>query len=550
MRPSARIQSAPHVATPAGAGIDARLGPAADPPRVSSGLVGPYFAAATAYLVAGAVGLVWIAPDLAHGMYLSPHVASVTHLFTLGWLTLTIFGALGQILPMALGTRLQSARLGRVGFWLLVPGIGVFAAGVAFGATPLLAGGVMLLATGILGTVLNFIASLAHGRTRDVTCAAIAIGLIFLIAALLFGLVLTHNLHSGFVAAARVRILAAHLHVAVVGWVLIVVVGVSRRLLPTFLAARATDRRWSRPALVGLALGVPALATGLVATLPALTWVGAALLLAGMAAFLWQSYAFYRARARRQLDVGMQFVFTGLPILGAAAAVGPVVLALGGAHSRLATSYVVTALLGGLVPLVTGFLYEIVPALAWGDRYAGRLEPRPCAERRRPVFGAPRHSAADAERRRCRIVARWHRRQLAARGACGNPAVHDRHVFLLVSGRAHSLGHTAGVAVVTLATMTPVYAITPDGEYVEFPNDAPLITVDVRKDLRAGRNPFAKIMAAVDALPQGHVLRVRAILAPVPLISLLSEQGFVYHMAEDGPEDWSVWFWRGGRSAG
>lgn len=94
--------------------------------------------------------------------------------------------------------------------------------------------------------------------------------------------------------------------------------------------------------------------------------------------------------------------------------------------------------------------------------------------------------------------------------------------------------------------MSPIYAITADGEYVEFPEGAPVVDVDVREDLRSGREPFARIMAAVDAVPAGHVLRVRATFAPVPLIGLLSERGFVYHMEEETDTDWSVWFWRYG----
>jgi uncharacterized protein (DUF2249 family) len=94
--------------------------------------------------------------------------------------------------------------------------------------------------------------------------------------------------------------------------------------------------------------------------------------------------------------------------------------------------------------------------------------------------------------------------------------------------------------------MSPIYAVTPNGEYVEFPEAAPVVDVDVREDLRMGREPFARIMAAVDALSHGHVLRVRAPLAPVPLIGILSERGFVYYMEEHGADDWSVWFWRHG----
>jgi uncharacterized protein (DUF2249 family) len=92
--------------------------------------------------------------------------------------------------------------------------------------------------------------------------------------------------------------------------------------------------------------------------------------------------------------------------------------------------------------------------------------------------------------------------------------------------------------------MSRFYVVTPEGATVEFPDDAPVVDVDVREDLRAGREPFAKIMAAVDGLKNGEVLRVRALFAPAPLVAMLSQRGFVYHMVQDADDDWSVWFWR------
>lgn len=85
---------------------------------------------------------------------------------------------------------------------------------------------------------------------------------------------------------------------------------------------------------------------------------------------------------------------------------------------------------------------------------------------------------------------------------------------------------------------------TPSGQTVEFPDDAPVVDVDAREDLRAGREPFSKIMSAVDALTAGEVLCVRATFAPAPLVALLGERGFVYRMESQADDDWLVWFWR------
>jgi uncharacterized protein (DUF2249 family) len=81
------------------------------------------------------------------------------------------------------------------------------------------------------------------------------------------------------------------------------------------------------------------------------------------------------------------------------------------------------------------------------------------------------------------------------------------------------------------------------------PAAAPIVEVDVREELRAGREPFSKIMAAVGALGAGEVLLVRAIFEPVPLFNALGKRGFAHETRQDAADDWTVWFWRPGADA-
>jgi len=54
-----------------------------------------------------------------------------------------------------------------------------------------------------------------------------------------------------------------------------------------------------------------------------------------------------------------------------------------------------------------------------------------------------------------------------------------------------------------------------------------IITLDVREDILAGREPFARIMETVGRLRDGEQLRVVAPFEPRPLIAALAAQGFV-----------------------
>jgi uncharacterized protein (DUF2249 family) len=75
------------------------------------------------------------------------------------------------------------------------------------------------------------------------------------------------------------------------------------------------------------------------------------------------------------------------------------------------------------------------------------------------------------------------------------------------------------------------------------------VRLDVREDIRAGREPFARIMAAVDGLPPDGVLILRAPFEPVPLYRVLGRRGFAHWAERLAADDWSVWFYRVGEEA-
>jgi uncharacterized protein (DUF2249 family) len=75
-----------------------------------------------------------------------------------------------------------------------------------------------------------------------------------------------------------------------------------------------------------------------------------------------------------------------------------------------------------------------------------------------------------------------------------------------------------------------------------------VVELDVREDLRSGREPFVRIMNTVGALADDDVLHLRAIFEPVPLFTVLGKRGFAHESRSHAADDWSVWFWRPGAS--
>jgi uncharacterized protein (DUF2249 family) len=73
-----------------------------------------------------------------------------------------------------------------------------------------------------------------------------------------------------------------------------------------------------------------------------------------------------------------------------------------------------------------------------------------------------------------------------------------------------------------------------------------MTTLDVREDIRAGREPFSKIMAAVAGLSSEENLLIIAPFEPVPLFHLLAKQGFSHESKQTFEGDWQVMFSRQG----
>lgn len=84
-------------------------------------------------------------------------------------------------------------------------------------------------------------------------------------------------------------------------------------------------------------------------------------------------------------------------------------------------------------------------------------------------------------------------------------------------------------------TMPPELAAIPEDRIIE---------LDVRDDLRAGREPFSRIMSARAQVPDGGALSLRAIFEPIPLYGVLGSQGFEHYSIQHADDDWQVWFFR------
>jgi hypothetical protein len=341
----------------------AGLGTSDSPPAI---LPGEHFAAALAFFIAGAVGLALVAPDLASGLFYLPRVVAVVHLFALGWIVLSIYGALCQFLPVAVGRPIRSLSLAHTSFGVHVLGVALFVGSLATGTRGLLHAGAGLLAASFVLFAVNLVATLAGVRERSLTWWALAGSAVFIVVTPIYGVSLALNIHGDVRLTERFAHVAAHAHVAIVGFVMLVIVGVAHRLLPMFLLSHGASERPAWASLVLLFAGAAILAVPLGGSARFIT--AGALIVGGLVAFLAQAALFFHHRKRRAIDPGMRLAAAGLVGLALATLLAPFALTRGLGDLHLLATYFVV-LLGAISLFVAGQYYKIVPFLVWFHRF-------------------------------------------------------------------------------------------------------------------------------------------------------------------------------------
>jgi hypothetical protein len=327
--------------------------------------------AAAAFVVAAA-GLVWLAPEMA-GHYYHPRLMALAHTITLGWITLTILGASYQLVPIVLGRPLWSERLARWQFVVYVIGVvGVVAhfviaewRGFAWAA------GMVAIAAGT--HLLNVAMTVRGLRDWSFTARLVVLGHIGLALTALSGALLGIDKAWKFLPGGALSNLSAHVHIALLGWVLPMVIGVAARVYPMFLLAREPEGRLGAVQWWGVALGVPAVAVGLAGEVPVATMAGALAVAAVVVAHLAWMRDVARTRKRPALDWPLRFVMTGTAFAVPATLAGLALAFDVVAGPRAAMVYAVLAFGGWASLTIVGMMLKIVPFLVWYRAYGARV---------------------------------------------------------------------------------------------------------------------------------------------------------------------------------
>jgi cbb3-type cytochrome oxidase subunit 1 len=335
-----------------------------------------HFVVALGFLVFGVVLGVGIALGVTPGNATLAHV----HLLLVGWVCVTIMGAVTQFVPVWSGAQLHSQRLSGLQLWLVAPGLGGFVASLLGGWLGLLPAFGAAMVLGFLAFAYNAGRTLRTLSAYDVTERHFGLALAFFVVATPLGLSLAVDfVHPvfGHVPVSRAAVASTHATLAVFGAVLTTVLGALYQLGTMFAQTELDrhDRRLRRIEEIGYPSGVVLIATGRLLGLEPPARLGGLLIVGSLLGFgLLLGRRLHRTRVDWTPMLSRYAVAVPALVLWALLA-GPAWVAdpLAGTATFGApgTAHLLTAGVVGFV--VLGTLYHVVPFIVWVHRYSDLL---------------------------------------------------------------------------------------------------------------------------------------------------------------------------------
>lgn len=302
----------------------------------------------------------------------TPAQIAATHYITLGFMATVMVGAIQQLLPVVIGSPMPASRwVAWFTFLPLTAGALSLPAGFLLGKPELLNLSWPLLGLAFLIFIVASFTSLARAAAKNATKTALFFSILSLAGAITIGMLLARG-YAAELLLPYAKLAAAHITMALGGWVLLLAVGVSYQVVPMFQLT-PNYPKWLTSTLA------PAIFAALLLNVALLLPEATPRWLAFIAEFIFWSLAccfavvtlrLQNQRRRRVPDASLSFFRLGMCSL-MAAALFSLATYLPIADSHLRTMSALVFLLGFALSMIQGMLYKVIPFLVWFHLFRG-----------------------------------------------------------------------------------------------------------------------------------------------------------------------------------
>ncbi len=231
-----------------------------------------------------AQGVAWAAFGMLGDASLSPWMLVWLHAMVLGWLTATSLAFLVHVLPTFTDVKLRYERLARMSLWSYLAGVAVLLVGFAQSQTLFLVVGGWTITVSVVFFSISALRTVLDAMKSDelsvrAVARALGITIVVLLATVVVGSLIAQMLAHGWLTS--LRIVHVHAALGLVGWLAVLVVGVSARTFNRLLG-RSRSRKHVH-IIVGMCawLGLALLLLAAATNVPLANIFGVGVLVAG-----------------------------------------------------------------------------------------------------------------------------------------------------------------------------------------------------------------------------------------------------------------------------
>ena len=332
-----------------------------------------YVAAAFCFLMLSVMMLFSVKAFTGH--YFHPQILAITHMAALGWGTMIILGASYQLIPVVLETELYSEKLAWISFGLFLPGLVtlVYSFWVFVPGIHMQCAAVLLLAAVLLFTV-NVYLTAKKKKQQTIQEDFIFSACLCLCFTVALGTALVFNFTVPIFPQDQLHFLKLHAHLGLIGWFLLMLIGVSSKLVPMFLVSA-----YQKTSLLAASyyLIIAALLLFLVDCylfgLSFRTYLIFILGVAGISCYLIFILKCLQSRMRKHIDLPMLNSFLSFVLLKIAVLIVPFIIYFhlknNPVSTRFSMIYGEFLLMGWITALILGQTFKTLPFIVWVKHY-------------------------------------------------------------------------------------------------------------------------------------------------------------------------------------
>ena len=306
--------------------------------------------------------------------YFHPQTLAITHVMALGWGTMMILGASHQLVPVLIEGKLYSDTLAHLSFLFAAIGIPllVYAFYHFHFGWPAETGAILINAAVIL-YMINIAISMVKSKKENVHAVFVFTATLWLLITIVVGLFLVYNFTHNILSTDSLHYLPLHAHLGIIGWFLLLVIGVGSRLIPLFLISKYHNVKllWWIYGLINSAL----IAFIVIFLYIKITWLYFFPIIAifiSLLIFGYFCYQAYQDRLRRKVDDQLKISLLSilmmlLPVIFLLLIILLMMFSID--NPRLILTYGFCIFFGWITAIIFGMTFKTLPFILWNKTY-------------------------------------------------------------------------------------------------------------------------------------------------------------------------------------